>query len=72
MSIEINSHLILLRRWNSPKKASQPEAKANSSSQQRELEMETFLHKDHPTENGQADEYTVIPLEELPENYSSH
>ncbi|XP_071403173.1 uncharacterized protein [Centroberyx affinis] len=53
-------------RWNGPSQASQrkEETKAN---QQRELEMETFLQKDKPRENGQAAEYTVIPLDELPE-----
>ncbi|KAM9366376.1 uncharacterized protein cd44a [Symphorus nematophorus] len=57
-------------KWNGPREASQ--AKANPSNQQRELEMETFLHKDNPRENGKAAEYTVIPLDELPEKYSSH
>lgn len=51
---------------------SQPETKAGSSDQQREVEMETFLHKDEPAENGKSAEYTVIPLDELPEDYSSH
>ncbi|XP_040893368.1 serine-rich adhesin for platelets-like isoform X1 [Toxotes jaculatrix] len=59
-------------KWNGPKQASQPETRTGSSNQQRELEMETFLHKDKPIENGKAAEYTVIPLDELPENYSSH
>lgn len=33
--------------------------------------METFLHKDQPRENGQVPEYTVIPLDEFPDNYAS-
>ncbi|XP_070765820.1 uncharacterized protein [Enoplosus armatus] len=59
-------------KWNGPKQASQLETNTNSSNQQREVEMETFLHKDNPRENGKAEEYTVIPLDELPEKYSSH
>ncbi|XP_042346675.1 uncharacterized protein LOC121946241 [Plectropomus leopardus] len=59
-------------KWNGPSNASQLETKTNSSNQQRELEMETFLHTEKPKENGKAAEYTVIPLDELPENYSSH
>ncbi|KAM3625681.1 uncharacterized protein V6R79_016004 [Siganus canaliculatus] len=58
-------------KWNGPNQTSQQETKTNSSNQQRELEMETFLHKDKPRENGKAAEYTVIPLDELPEKYSS-
>ncbi|XP_010770171.1 mucin-5AC-like [Notothenia coriiceps] len=56
-------------KWNAPNQAS--ETKSSSSNQQREIEMKTFLHKDNPRENGTAGEYTVIPLEELPEP-SSH
>lgn len=59
-------------RWNKPKHQSKLETKTNGTSQQRELEMETFLHKDHPMENGKAAEYTVIPLDELSEKYPSH
>ncbi|KAL7406515.1 hypothetical protein ABVT39_021216 [Epinephelus coioides] len=59
-------------KWNGPSKASQLVSKTNSSNQQRGLEMETFLHKDQPRENGKASEYTVIPLDELPEKCSSH
>lgn len=33
--------------------------------------METFLQKDHPRENGEAEEYTVIQLDDLPDKYSS-
>ncbi|XP_065808732.1 mucin-17-like [Labrus bergylta] len=56
-------------KWNAPSKASQLETQTNSTNQQREQEqeMETFL----PKENGKAAEYTVIPLDELPENNSS-
>lgn len=39
--------------------------------QQRAVEMETFLQKEQPRENGRVTEYTVIPLDELPEKYSS-
>ncbi|XP_035537501.1 uncharacterized protein LOC118342913 [Morone saxatilis] len=59
-------------KWNAPSQASQLETKTNSANQQRELEMETFLHKDKPRENGKAAEYTVIPLDELSEKYPSH
>ncbi|KAK5915727.1 hypothetical protein CesoFtcFv8_001292 [Champsocephalus esox] len=56
-------------KWNAPSQAS--ETKSSSSNQQKEIEMKTFVHKDNPRENGTAREYTVIPLEELPEP-SSH
>ncbi|KAL3065853.1 hypothetical protein OYC64_015903 [Pagothenia borchgrevinki] len=56
-------------KWNAPSQASK--TKSSSSNQQREIEMDTFLHKDNPRENGTAGEYTVIPLEELP-GPSSH
>ncbi|XP_034382808.1 polycystic kidney disease protein 1-like 3 [Cyclopterus lumpus] len=59
-------------RWNGPSRASQLEDKTNASIQHREVEMETFLPNDRPKENGRRAEYTVIPLEELPEKYSSH
>ncbi|GLD55825.1 mucin-4-like isoform X1 [Lates japonicus] len=59
-------------KWNGPNQVSQSDTKTDSSNQQRELEMETFLQKDEPRENGKAAEYTVIPLDELPENYSTH
>ncbi|XP_028257956.1 putative protein TPRXL [Parambassis ranga] len=60
-------------KWNRPNQASvRQEPQTDSSNQQRELEMETFLHKQEPRENGKAAEYTVIPLDELPEDYSSH
>lgn len=54
-------------KWNRP---NQLKSKTNSSDQQREVEMDTFLQKDMPRENGKAAEYTVIPLDELPEKYS--
>ncbi|XP_033935131.2 uncharacterized protein [Pseudochaenichthys georgianus] len=56
-------------KWNAPSQASK--TKSSSSNQQKEIEMKTFVHKDNPRENGTAGEYTVIPLEELPEP-SSH
>lgn len=45
-------------------------ATSNSSNQQREQEMETFLPSDKPKENGNS-VYTVIPLNDLQENGSS-
>ncbi|XP_058486182.1 mucin-2-like isoform X2 [Solea solea] len=59
-------------RWNGPNQVSQAENKSDFLNQQRELEMETFLHKEEPRENGKAAEYTVIPLDELPESSLSH
>ncbi|XP_047437239.1 mucin-12-like isoform X2 [Mugil cephalus] len=57
-------------KWNAPNQTYQVETKTNSTNQQMELEMETFLEKDKPMENGKAAEYRVIPLEELQDNYS--
>ncbi|XP_034730275.1 uncharacterized serine-rich protein C215.13-like [Etheostoma cragini] len=57
-------------KWRGPRQASQIETKTNSN-QQRELEMETFLHKDKLMVNQKAGDYTVIPLDEIPEKYSS-
>ncbi|CAJ1049225.1 A-agglutinin anchorage subunit-like [Xyrichtys novacula] len=57
-------------KWNRPKTA-HLEDKTNSANQQKEQEMETFLRNDQPKENGKASEYTVIPLDELPDKYSS-
>lgn len=74
MSIEIKSlHYPTLHRWNAPSKAfrTDSESKIKSINQHRDVEMETFLHKDQPRENGRVTEYTVIPLDELPEKYSS-
>lgn len=65
-SIYLYSH-----RWNGPNQASQLKNKTNSSNQPKELEMETFLQKDRPMENGEAEEYTVIQLDDLAEKYSS-
>ncbi|TKS69518.1 hypothetical protein D9C73_003583 [Collichthys lucidus] len=59
-------------KWNGPSQASQLETNTNSTNQQRGQELETFLYKDSPRENGKAAEYTVIPLDELSESYSSH
>ncbi|XP_062417849.1 collagen alpha-2(I) chain-like [Pungitius pungitius] len=57
--------------WNGPNQAAQLVGKANPSTQQ--VELETFLHKEVPKENGHASEYTVIPLEDLlPEQCPSH
>ncbi|KAG7242656.1 hypothetical protein INR49_020029 [Caranx melampygus] len=46
-------------KWNGPNQVSHRETKAVSSNQQRELEMDTFLHKEVPRENGKAAEYTL-------------
>ncbi|XP_074522236.1 uncharacterized protein cd44a [Halichoeres trimaculatus] len=56
-------------KWNRPNQAPPLEnnTNTNSTNQQKEQEMETFL----PKENGKSSEYTVIPLDELPEKYSS-
>ncbi|XP_061618246.1 uncharacterized protein LOC133472013 [Phyllopteryx taeniolatus] len=53
-------------KWNGPRQASSPQTKVDSSQQQK-AENEAFLQKDTPVENGNGVEYTVIPLEELPE-----
>ena len=58
-------------RWNAPKHTSEHNAKTNSSNHKMELEMKTFLERDEPMENGKDTEYTVIPLYELQDNYSS-
>ncbi|XP_008291828.1 flocculation protein FLO11-like [Stegastes partitus] len=57
-------------KWNGPRQASTANTEPNPSNQQRAVEMETFLRKDEPRENGKAAEYTVIPLDELSESYS--
>ncbi|TDH16797.1 hypothetical protein EPR50_G00001680 [Perca flavescens] len=59
-------------KWSGPRHASQIETKTNFSNQQRGLEMETFLHKDELLVNGKAGDYTVIPLDVIPEKDSSH
>ncbi|XP_021167289.2 uncharacterized protein LOC110367082 [Fundulus heteroclitus] len=56
-------------KWNAPKEMS--ENKTNVSNQKREQEMQTFLHKEEPKQNGKEAEYTVIPLNDLPDCYSS-
>lgn len=71
VSIEINSHAIVLHRWNAPNKALSPDSESKTKFQQREVEMETFLQKEPPRENGRVTEYAVIPLDELPEKYPS-
>lgn len=58
-------------RWNGPQQTSETtEKKTNASNQKREQEMQTFLHKEEPKENGMETEYTVIPLDDLPDHYS--
>ncbi|XP_027870443.1 mucin-5AC-like [Xiphophorus couchianus] len=58
-------------KWNGPQQTSETtEKKTNASNQKREQEMQTFLHKDEPKENGMETEYTVIPLDDLADHYS--
>ncbi|XP_047220002.1 flocculation protein FLO11-like isoform X2 [Girardinichthys multiradiatus] len=57
-------------KWNGPSQTS--ENKTNASNQKREQEMQTFLHKEEPKENGKDAEYTVIPLDDLADCYSSN
>ncbi|XP_022059702.2 uncharacterized protein LOC110957808 [Acanthochromis polyacanthus] len=57
-------------KWNGPSQASTTKTETNPSNQQKGLEMETFLPREEPMENGKAAEYTVIPLDELSESYS--
>ncbi|KAM4744479.1 uncharacterized protein FYW61_000545 [Anableps anableps] len=56
-------------KWNGPQQTA--ENKTNASNQKREVEMQTFLHKEEPKENGKEGEYTVIPLDDLADHYSS-
>ncbi|XP_072770889.1 uncharacterized protein [Nerophis lumbriciformis] len=55
-------------KWNGPNQAKCSKTKAGST--QKDAEAEMFLEKEKPRENGKAEEYTVIPLDELPEKYS--
>ncbi|KAF3686723.1 hypothetical protein EXN66_Car002395 [Channa argus] len=55
-------------KWIGPNQVYQLETQTNSSNQQREA----FLNKDKPKENGKAAEYTIIPLDELPQSYTSN
>lgn len=61
----------LLCRWNKDSSSGSVE-KSNLLNQEREQEMQTFLHKNKPKENGQIGEYTVIPLNDIPEKYFSN
>ncbi|XP_035765042.1 mucin-5AC-like [Neolamprologus brichardi] len=54
-------------KWNGPNQANLTVASNNLSNQKREREMETFLPNEKPKENGHSGEYTVIPLEDVPE-----
>ncbi|XP_057694918.1 uncharacterized protein LOC130917480 isoform X2 [Corythoichthys intestinalis] len=56
-------------KWNGPRQALSLQTKVEYPQQQKD-ENEVFLEKDAPKENGKAVEYTVIPLDELPEKYS--
>ncbi|XP_043995177.1 mucin-5AC-like [Gambusia affinis] len=58
-------------KWNGPQQTSETsEKKTNASNQKRELEMQTFLHKEEPKENGMETEYTVIPLDDFADHHS--
>ncbi|CAL9701330.1 unnamed protein product [Knipowitschia caucasica] len=54
-------------KWNGPHQFNQTLTPAD---QQKAIEMEEFIHREHPRENGMEEEYTVIPLHELPDNYA--
>ncbi|XP_007574627.1 endochitinase A-like [Poecilia formosa] len=55
-------------KWNGPQQTS--EKITNAQNQKREQEMQTFLHKNEPKENGMETEYTVIPLDDLADHHS--
>ncbi|KAF6719041.1 hypothetical protein FQA47_017292 [Oryzias melastigma] len=57
-------------KWN--KKSSSSDKNTNLQNQKMEQEMQTFLTKSEPKENGQNGEYTVIPLADIPEKYLSN
>ncbi|XP_028295061.1 CD44 antigen-like [Gouania willdenowi] len=52
-------------KWNGP-----AHAKRRAPVQQGARETHTLLNTTNPVENGKDEEYTVIPLEELPHKYS--
>ncbi|KAM8876631.1 uncharacterized protein ACB058_002811 isoform 1-T1 [Synchiropus picturatus] len=54
-------------KWNGPREVRHPETQNISPNQQREQEMTTYLLQQAPRVNGKAGEYTVIPLEDLPD-----
>ncbi|KAK7912797.1 hypothetical protein WMY93_013008 [Mugilogobius chulae] len=58
-------------KWNGPKQIYKPGVTVTPADPQRAVEMVEFLDKKPPKENGKAEEYTVIPLDELPDDYSS-
>lgn len=66
------NYCFLCCRWNGPNQANLTVASNNLSNQKREREMETFLPNEKPKENGHSGEYTVIPLEDVPENGPSY
>ncbi|RVE74178.1 hypothetical protein OJAV_G00019590 [Oryzias javanicus] len=57
-------------KWNK-KSSSSSDKNENLLNQKTEQEMQTFLTKNEPKENGQNGEYTVIPLGDIPETYWS-
>ncbi|XP_029001084.1 uncharacterized protein LOC114852693 isoform X2 [Betta splendens] len=61
--------VVTRERWNGPHQALQPQI---TTGEEREKEMESFLHHDSPREKGGLDEYTLVPLEALPQSYSTH
>ncbi|KAJ0001880.1 hypothetical protein NQD34_001676 [Periophthalmus magnuspinnatus] len=58
-------------KWNGPNQFNSTGVTITPVDQQSEVEMEEFLHKKHQRDNGKTDEYTIIPLDELPDTYSS-
>ncbi|XP_024151286.1 uncharacterized protein LOC112160745 [Oryzias melastigma] len=58
-------------KWNK-KSSSSSDKNTNLQNQKMEKEMQTFLTKSEPKENGQNGEYTVIPLADIPEKYLSN
>ncbi|XP_077568875.1 uncharacterized protein LOC144194014 [Stigmatopora nigra] len=56
-------------KWNGPRQAVSLQAKVEYTQEQK-TENEVFLEKDKPIENGNMSEYTIIPLDELPEKYA--
>ncbi|XP_077443252.1 uncharacterized protein LOC144064508 [Stigmatopora argus] len=56
-------------KWNGPRQALSLQPKVEYTQEQK-TENEVFLEKYEPIENGKTSEYTIIPLDELPEKYS--
>ncbi|XP_072321930.1 uncharacterized protein [Eucyclogobius newberryi] len=58
-------------KWNGPDQFNQTGVTLAPDHQQGKAETEDLLHKTYPKENGKAEEYTVIPLDELPNSHLS-